>query len=193
MKWLVIGISGPTNSGKTSVAMKVNGKIKGSLIIRQDDYFLPKDDPRHILIPDLNHYNWEILSSLDMERMHNDVLSIIDSQETKLPNGTSKETRLLILEGFLLYNYPPIAQLCDKKYFIDITREVCWNRRKGRQYDPPDVPGYFDRIVWPEFLRHKSEMMSDSDLLETITFLDGTEDLDKLCNKIINEVNTVLH
>ncbi|XP_014228256.1 nicotinamide riboside kinase 1 [Trichogramma pretiosum] len=189
MKYLVIGISGPTCSGKTSVSKKVHEHFKDSVLINQDSYFLPEDDKRHTLVSELNHFNWEIMSSMDMPQMYEDVKQTINSFNQE--NGVDR--KILILEGFLLYNYKPIADLCDKKYFLHISKEVCWNRRKNRVYNPPDVPGYFDKVVWPEYLKHRLEIMNNEKLESEIQFLDGTESIDELSKIIIKDVTTLFY
>jgi nicotinamide/nicotinate riboside kinase len=68
-KILIIGISGVTCGGKTTLAYKLNKMFPTSKLISQDDYFLDVDDPRHTWITELNHINFDILSSLDMEKM----------------------------------------------------------------------------------------------------------------------------
>lgn len=188
MTYLIVGISGATCSGKSSITTNLQKKFKNSIMMKQDDYFLPQNDSRHILIPELNHFNWEILSSLDMKKMHDDVLKFINFEECEVNNVK----RLLIIEGFSIFNYKPIAQLCNCKYFIEISKELCWSRRKIRSYDPPDVPGYFDKVVWPEYLRHKSEVVSDADFYKTIKILDGNKSLDELCDEITNDLCIVL-
>uniref|UniRef100_A0A182K932 Deoxynucleoside kinase domain-containing protein n=1 Tax=Anopheles christyi TaxID=43041 RepID=A0A182K932_9DIPT len=90
--WLVIGISGVTNGGKTTLAksleayftahqnkpfFKDNLMLNKVVALCQDDYFLPVDSPRHEMIKKLNHINWEILSSLDMDRMCQDIMKVL--------------------------------------------------------------------------------------------------------------------
>lgn len=195
MKWLIIGISGPTCSGKTSVAKKLHESIEGSVLIDQDTYFITdEDDPRHVLIQELNHFNWELLSSLDMSKMYTDIKNIIETSNEDIKDGESNnKCKVMIIEGFLLYNYKPIADLCDKKYFINIDKQVCWDRRKNRVYSPPDVPGYFDKVVWPEYLRHKQKLSSDKSLNETLTFLDGRKSIDQLFDDVITEIKHCLN
>jgi len=196
MKLLIIGISGTTCSGKTTVAKKIHENLKNSVLINQDTYFLPVDDPRHTLVTELNHFNWDILSSLDMAKMYADVMDVVtstsklnDTQE----NGSSNEFKFLILEGFLLFNCKPIADLCHQKYFVDLTREVCWDRRSKRVYDPPDVPGYFDKVVWPEYLKQKSEILADNNLSKSVKFLDGSKNIDEVYNEIMSGIGALLY
>ena len=54
------------------------------------------------------------------------------------------------------------------------------------------MPGYFDKVVWPEYVQHKSEITSDENFHKTITFLDGTRDINELCEEVMNRINTSL-
>lgn len=188
MRWLVIGISGATGSGKSTLASRIHDNFLKSVIVRQDDYFLPSDDPRHIRIPELNHLNWDLITSLDMQKMHSDVIKILQSREN---NVNSKKT-ILILDGFLLFQHKGITDLCDRKYFLTLTKEQCWERRKNRTYDPPDVPGYFDKVVWPEYVKYKNEIVQNSKLRETITFIDGSKDIKEIYEIVSQEINQLL-
>lgn len=191
-KWFVLGVSGATCSGKTSLAKRVHKEFKNSVIIHQDDYFLPVDDPRHTKLPELNHLNWEIITSVDMEKMRSDVLKLIESSPSEtnvtVPNGRN----ILILDGFLLFKCKSISTLCDKKYFLTLTEEQCWERRKGRIYDPPDVPGYFEKVVWPEYLKHVNELVKDEHLHGTITFIDGSKSKEEIFQMVYTEIKKLL-
>ncbi|XP_017479575.1 PREDICTED: nicotinamide riboside kinase 1 [Rhagoletis zephyria] len=86
--WLVIGVSGVTCGGKTTLAHRLRDYFKqmcgaplwstpyivGDVqLISQDDYFLPVDDLRHKWNDKLNVINFELLSSLDMKQMLSDI------------------------------------------------------------------------------------------------------------------------
>lgn len=183
-KWLILGICGVTCGGKTYLAKQCKKYLPNSTLISQDTYFLPVTSPKHVLIPELNHFNWEILSSLDMEKMHKDILSIInkdhpvdtnnspDQEQEKISIDVPLEsiqllrhkfrnTNILIIEGFCIFNYEPIEKLCDLKFYISISKETVCERRFKRVYDPPDPPGYFEKVVWPEYLKHKEEIQEN--------------------------------
>ncbi|XP_050446890.1 nicotinamide riboside kinase 1 [Cataglyphis hispanica] len=187
MQWFVVGISGATCSGKSTLAKMIRDNFPKSVIVSQDDYFLPADDPRHIMIQELNHLNWDLITSLDMQRMHSDIIKILESHE----NGILKK-KVLILDGFLLFRHKEITDLCDRKYFLTLTKEQCWERRKNRKYDPPDVPGYFEKVVWPEYIKYKNEIMEKSELRETITFIDGSKDIRQIYNMVSQEIKQLL-
>ncbi|XP_006618828.1 nicotinamide riboside kinase 1 [Apis dorsata] len=187
-KWFVIGISGTTCSGKTSVTTQLHEKLKNSIVLHQDNYFLPKDDPRHVLVKELNHFNWELITSMDMDKMYSDILQLIESFPNENNSSEIINKNILILDGFSLFKCKVISNLCDRKYFITLNKEQCWERRKERKYDPPDVPGYFEKVVWPEYLKHKDELMKDNDLYNTITFIDGSKNKKEIFEIIFNEI-----
>ncbi|KAJ8969151.1 hypothetical protein NQ314_001892 [Rhamnusium bicolor] len=87
---IIIGISGVTCGGKTTTATQLNNIFPNSKIFSQDDYFLDVEDPRHVWIPELNHINFDILTSLDMEKMHDDILKFIGDNNLKRVNHVDK-------------------------------------------------------------------------------------------------------
>lgn len=187
-QWYVVGISGATCSGKSTLAEKIRDDFPMSIMVRQDDYFLSPDDPRHVKIQELNHINWELITGLNMQKMHSDIIKIL-----QFPGkNTTDSKRLLILDGFLLFKHKAITDLCDYKYFLTLTKEQCWERRKNRIYEPPDVPGYFDKIVWPEFVKYKNEVIRNNELSETITFIDGSKDMEEIYQIVFKEFNQLL-
>ncbi|KAK3097356.1 hypothetical protein FSP39_008977 [Pinctada imbricata] len=109
----------------------------------------------------------------DVEKWINKQRSILESQ---------KQKKILIVEGFRMLAYKPLAQLFDKKYFITISEAVCKERR--RVYVPPDVPGYMDKVVWPEYLNHLRELKQETN----IEYIDGTEDQDAVKEKILQNI-----
>ncbi|XP_042241275.1 nicotinamide riboside kinase 2-like isoform X1 [Homarus americanus] len=193
-RWLVVGISGATNSGKSTVTRKLLGGLPStSRLICQDDYFYPEDSPHHIPCPGgVSHHNWEIISSLDMNKMMEDVLEIVEScpepvNEAPVPKSVSnkisfsscvsdyntKDLPVLLLDGFLIFGHRKLAEMCDLRYFLTMTREPCWERRKCRAYDPPDPPGYFEHCVWPEYESHLKHVKES---VPNVVFLNGMED-----------------
>ncbi|KDR12668.1 Nicotinamide riboside kinase 1, partial [Zootermopsis nevadensis] len=185
--WLIIGVSGATCSGKSILATSLQKELPGSSLICQDDFFLPVDSELHTTIPALNHINWEIISSLDMERMHAVTENLLVSG-IKITNGCDdKQTSgvsILIIEGFLIFNDKKLADLCHRKYFLTLTKEQCWARRHIRTYDPPDVPGYFDQCVWPEYEKHRDQVFKE---VPNVILIDGNRDKTSIMRQVLLE------
>lgn len=184
--WLVVGISGVTNGGKSTVTQQLQSCLPcHTKVISQDDYFFPEDSPHHVPCPGgVRHHNFDTLSALDMKTMMQDVTEILNShvdhtkQCTKGGDGTHvwNETDLspvLLVDGFILYDHPGILELCDLRYFFTLSREDCWERRKTRVYDPPDPPGYFEACVWPMYEEHLARVKEG---VPDVVFLDGQLD-----------------
>jgi uridine kinase len=260
--WLIIGVSGATCSGKSTLARSLHKELPGSYLVCQDDFFLPVHSERHTLIPALNHFNWEIMTSLDMEQMHTVIENILSSdsdqsvisfdglvqaanrltgsycyaerktdkseifvnvtdgcynkltEDNPKPNQTqsvaaeqtvtgtvSSETngcadqqisglRILIIEGFLLFNDKKLADLCHHKYFLTLTKQQCWARRSVRIYDPPDVPGYFDLCVWPEYEKHRDQIFEQ---VRDVIFIDGNQDRTSILKQALLEIVQTAH
>ncbi|XP_018336019.1 nicotinamide riboside kinase 1 [Agrilus planipennis] len=208
-KWLIIGISGTTCGGKTTLANNLHDKFPiHSKVISQDDYFFEADDPRLEDIPDLKHKNFDSLGSLDMEKMLKDINIMVQKRkgdfilnkfngETTLSSKhivetireklTSNNISILIIEGFCIFNYRPVADLCDLKYYISLTKDECYSRRMKRSYIPPDVPGYFEKYVWPQHLQQKKDVEEN---IPNVTWFDEHSEnkLDKIMSDILNVI-----
>ncbi|CAG9862125.1 unnamed protein product [Phyllotreta striolata] len=199
---VVVGISGVTCGGKTTTAQKLHKIFPNCKIITQDDYYLDDDDPRHTWIPELNHANYDILTSLDMSKMHQDVLNILNNEslvrinhnnykksEENITNISRKlrtaNLKLLLIEGFSIFNYEPLLPVFDLKYYFTLNKEECFDRRKGRVYDPPDVPGYFERCAWPEHLQQLKEVESKVD---NVRYFSGTADPEQVLETIVKDI-----
>ncbi|XP_045482993.1 nicotinamide riboside kinase 1 [Harmonia axyridis] len=203
---LVIAISGATCSGKTTSALELKKLFPKSKVFHQDDYFLDVDDPRHVWCKDVEHINYDILTSLDMERMFADIVSLVERrqlckkrkpQENQLISEgdlsqsdlcavinkriEEDDIQLVFIDGFLLYSFKPLLPLITLKYFFLLSKEECVERREKRVYDPPDIPGYFDKCVWPEYLKHLEDIKTN--VSDISYFGSGTK----------NVVNIILH
>uniref|UniRef100_A0A2C9K7H5 Phosphoribulokinase/uridine kinase domain-containing protein n=1 Tax=Biomphalaria glabrata TaxID=6526 RepID=A0A2C9K7H5_BIOGL len=175
-------ISGFTNSGKSTIATMLSKEICNLDVMNQDLYFLEPDDPA--IERDIHGIrNFEKLSALDMERMVQDVKLWIKSKTCN-----SDSLFILLIEGFLIFNHKELSDLIDHKYFIKITKEICFERRIKRQYIPPDPDGYFDSYVWPWTI---TNLMAIQDCTD-IEFIDGTADLQALYKSILTRIMKIV-
>lgn len=136
-----------------------------------DDYYWEEEDERHVLLPEFNNYaNWEIESSVDFDRLASDV------KRWKKDAEEGGGDAVLIIEGIIIFKYRRIVELCDVKFFLTLPKAMCGERRRLRDYLPPEPEGYFEAICWPEYLNHKEEL----EQLTDIVYVDGTKSQEEL-------------
>ncbi|XP_033750516.1 nicotinamide riboside kinase 1-like [Pecten maximus] len=183
---LIVGISGATNSGKSTLVGQLLSALPNCSAIHQDDYYLEPGDKRLTWIPELNHENWDEMKAMEMDKLVRNIQQWARPKETHSPGDHS--IPILLVDGFLLYNYKPLNEVFDKRYFLEVNRTVCWRRRRDRDYDPPDVPGYFDQIVWPAYLNNLEGIKDQTD----ITFLDGTRQKEELFQTVLKDILSMM-
>lgn len=183
---LIVGISGATNSGKSSLTKKLLEHFPGSFSFCQDDYFLDPDSDKLEPIPHLNCANWDVLSALDTAKMMTDIQKWLEMLPST--DQMADQVHLLVVDGFLIFNYKPLCQLFDIKYFITISKEICQQRRSQRIYNPPDCPGYFEHVAWPYYLKNKAELSDQKDII----YLNGDENMESNFQKIQDTVTLLL-
>ena len=181
--YLIIGISGVTNGGKTMLCEYLSNSLGSRAeVMNMDRYFYPDFHPSHIRLPEFNgHANWEALEAVNLRKMHQD----IESWVRKVACGEKSYPKpVLLVEGILIFNYKPLLNYYDKKYFFTLTKDQCWERRRLRTYIPPDPAGYFDGIVWPMYLKNKEALVDERDF----TYLDGADDMENICKTVSNDI-----
>ncbi|KAM4876330.1 nicotinamide riboside kinase 1 isoform 1-T4 [Thomomys bottae] len=185
MKTFIIGISGVTNGGKTTLAKNLQKHLPNCSIISQDDFFKPESE----IETDKNGFlQYDVLEALDMDKMLAAISCWMESPEhTGGPTDQERaeEISILIIEGFLIFNYKPFDTIWNRSYFLTIPYEECKRRRSTRVYDPPDTPGYFDGHVWPMYLKHRKELEHIS---WEIVSLDGTKSEEDLFCQVYEDL-----
>ncbi|CAC5414377.1 NRK1_2 [Mytilus coruscus] len=180
----IIGISGPSNSGKTSLTSCLQKSLPGSSHICQDSYFHPPGDKRLTWVPEVQNHNWEVFSSLDMDSMVKDV----KKWKEKWMEEVQDKPSILLVEGFTIFNYGPLNELFDKRYFLVTSEETCRQRRLTRYYNPPDVPGYFDKVVWPHHIQNFGEITERVD----INFIKEGMSKEEIFTQVKNDIDIYL-
>lgn len=152
-KPILIGITGGTGSGKTTVAKEIYRSIKGKnvVIIEQDSYY---KDQSHLSFEEREKTNYDHPFAFDNDLLIKHLKDLLRYNPIEKPiydfeqHTRKKETitvqpkEIIILEGILILNDERIRDLLDIKIFVDtdsdvrvirrITRDI---RERGRTLD----------------------------------------------------------
>ncbi|NXE52328.1 NRK1 kinase, partial [Casuarius casuarius] len=181
-----------TNGGKTTLAEKLKKILPNCDIISQDDFFKPESE---VETDQRGFKLYDVLDALYMDEMVKSIRSRMnslaslcvlteESQTTCINPKNTEDVYILIVEGFLLYNYEPLNELWDRRYFLTLPYEEC-KRRRRKDYSPADTPGYFDGHVWPMYLKYKNELEENA---SNVVYLDGTKPQEELLSCVYNDI-----
>lgn len=126
---VIIGVSGGSASGKTTVANRLKEACKDSVeLLSHDFYYLPHDD---LPFEDRVKLNYDHPNAFDTERMIEDLKSLKQGDFIHRPvysyteHTRLKETvrvnpaKVIIVEGFMIFENVELRELFDIKVFVD--------------------------------------------------------------------------
>lgn len=126
---LIIGITGGTGCGKTTVVNQIVKELSGEevTVISQDSYY---KDLSHLTFEERTKINFDHPNSIDFELLKEHLLALKAGRSVQSPtysfveHNRAKETVLLkptkvvIVEGILVFSHPDIRELFDIKIFV---------------------------------------------------------------------------
>lgn len=175
----VIGISGCTNGGKTTLAKRLQQEFTTSTYLTQDDFYFPRDSHHLEYIPELKSFNFDVISAIDMNKFLNEIKMLIDLGKYEY----------IFVDGFLLFDDERLYNLADRKYFLYLNKEECLRRRLSRNYKSADTPNYFDKCVWPEFLKYKQRCKT---MYDDIIYIDGSRSIEDIFLSVQKDIQNNL-
>lgn len=98
---------------------------------------------------------------------------------------------ILVIEGFSIFTWSKIEQLCQWKFHIHLPYEEASARRKVRVYEnfPSDVLGYFDICVWSSYESYFHMIKGNKD----VKVMDGLTAAKNNFNFILNKMKNFVH
>eukprot|EP01084_Bolivina_argentea_P029289 54351_1 len=166
---IVIGVSGATRSGKGTLSKKLFYELGGKnlcILLCQDQFF-----DRKTIYQELNG-NWEDPRALNHDAFLSKINDTIKKLKTDVATGvnTNQMIKYLILEGFLLFHDNRIVDLMHYKYWLDINKQTCYNRRMHTKRVPEN---YFHKNLWPCYQKYRKSVFKNKQLVSEMTQIDG--------------------
>lgn len=140
---LIIGIAGGTGSGKTTVVNQILNEIPENevAVISQDSYY---KETHELSFEERTKINFDHPNSIDFDLLVEHLKQLKDGNVVNQPvysfvthNRTKDKvvthpTKVLIIEGILIFNNPELRDLCDIKIFVHADTDERLIRRLKR-------------------------------------------------------------
>jgi uridine kinase len=137
----IIGISGGSGSGKTTIVRQIAEVVPDFVCIAQDSYYRSAEfmDNQHITA-----FNFDHPSAFDTDLMVEHLRALKRGESIRVPvydfvhHRRSSETvqvaprRLVIFEGIMVFVDPRVRELLDLKLYVDTPDDIRFIRRLER-------------------------------------------------------------
>ncbi len=165
----LVGITGGSGSGKTTIVRKISEIVSDFVFIPQDNYYKSAE---YINNANITAFNFDHPEAFDNELLHEHLSKLKAGQPIDMPqydfvhHRRKDETvrvepeKLIIFEGIMVFFDPYIRELIDLKLYVDTPDDIRFIRRlerdmkeRGRtvdsviqQYLEVVRPGHYDFI-----------------------------------------------
>jgi uridine kinase len=184
----LIGISGGSCSGKTSIALGLARCLEdlNPVAIPLDSYYFDLD---HIPEEERQRYNFDHPGAIDFDMFENHLVRMLEGKDFLVPvydyeshtraprdewipccpSGDGGE-RVVIIEGLHVFYSAGVREMLDLKVFVDVSKAVSLSRRverdvRERGRTPESVVQQFQRHVVPMYEEYVEPTREFADLV----------------------------
>lgn len=178
---IIIGISGPSGSGKSLMANNIVSELGSEHveIIHEDSYYLNNKE----LTPEQRaEVNYDHPTSFEHELLAKHLDQLHHGEEVDIPiydhstHSRLKETRhisrrrIIVLEGIMVFVNPHLRELMDIKIFMDTPLDICFIRRIKRDINErkrtiDSVINQYVKTVRPMYVQFIEPAKSYADII----------------------------
>jgi uridine kinase len=136
----LIGIAGPSGSGKSFLAQHLAAALQAD-VIELDRYYR---DLSHLPLAERARVNFDAPEALEHELLIEQVAGLRNKEKVHLPvydftthtrtarTEALKPSKVVIVEGLFTLHWTGLRELLGTKVYVDLNDEVCLTRRKAR-------------------------------------------------------------
>ena len=141
-KPVIIGIAGGTGSGKSTIANAIQENVQQEItVITQDSYYKSFDN---LPLEERHKINYDHPVSLDNELLISHLQTLKNNVPIEMPTYdfethlrnkktlTKNPSKIIIVEGILIFENPQLRNLMDIKIFVDTDADIRILRRIER-------------------------------------------------------------
>ena len=178
---IIIGVAGGSGSGKTTVAHNLIKAFKAedAVLVEQDAYY---KEHSHMTFEERSKVNYDHPNSIEFELLKKHLLNLKSGESIQRPiydftthsrkeeSITLQPSRIIIVEGILIFAVPEIRELFDVKIFVDTDADEMLLRRierdineRGRTFD--SVKTQYLTTVKPMYLEFAEPSKRYADII----------------------------
>lgn len=163
MRAHIIGIAGPSSSGKTELSRQLALRLPGTTIVSLDSYYRGMEE---IPLAERKKVNFDHPDALDWELLHEHLQAIAQGRAFEEPvysfadyartvqTKRIEPSEFLIVEGLFVLYWPELRGILDTKVYVETDADVCFGRRVRRDVaergrTPQSVREQWERTVRP--------------------------------------------
>ena len=180
-KPFIIGITGGSGSGKTSVIKILRERFTNAelCLVSQDNYYKPREEQE---IDKNGVINFDLPNCINHEKFHSDISNLMAGDSIEIPEYTfnnslaEKKTirfdsaPIIIIEGLFVFYYEKLRNIMDLKVYVDASDIVKLRRRINRDqvernYPIDDVLYRYEHHVTPAYDTYISPFKRHADLI----------------------------
>ncbi len=180
-KMLIIGITGGTGCGKTTVVNQIVNELSAEdvTVISQDSYY---KDLSHLTFEQRTQINFDHPNSIDFDLLKEHLLALKAGKAIDTPtysfiehNRTNetvlvKPTKVVIVEGILIFSHPDIRDLFNIKIFVHADSDERLIRRIKRDItergrDVEEVLNRYQNTLKPMHMQFIEPMKEFADII----------------------------
>ena len=140
----IIGISGGSGSGKTTIVRKITELVPDFVCIAQDNYYKSAENMSN---QNITAFNFDHPDAFDTDLLVEHLSKLKEMQAVDMPiydfvhhrrseNVTHIEPhKLIIFEGIMVFHDKRIRDLLDLKIYVDTPKDIRFIRRLSRDID----------------------------------------------------------
>ena len=194
MRAHIIGVAGPSSSGKSELARQLVPRLPGTAIVSLDSYYRGMEE---IPLPQRKQVNFDHPDALDWELLHEHLQAVAAGQAFEEPvysfadyartaaTRTIEPAEFLIVEGLFVLYWPELRQMLDTKVYVQTDPDVCFQRRLRRDVaergrTPESVREQYEKTVRPSAEWFVTPTMKYADLV-----VSGEEPFDRSTSAVL--------
>jgi len=174
----LIGIAGPSGSGKSFLAKHLSAALQAD-VIELDRYYR---DLSHLPLAERARVNFDAPEALEHELLIEQVARLRIKEKVHLPvydfithtrtarTEVLQPSSVVIVEGLFTLHWPGLRELLGTKVYVDLNDEVCLTRRKARDVrergrTPESVVEQYQSTVAPMARRYVHPTIAHADVV----------------------------